>query len=124
MVLFRLSLQFAIIIAIWMIAGFLQTSLLTFLPRGLIGVTILFVLLYSKILPFHHVSMGANFLLTHLILLFIPSTVGLIEYKDLIFTQGIKLMLISLASPILMFFIVGRTVEWLHKKEASWRSSE
>ncbi len=121
MVLLRLLLQLAIIIAIWLIAGFIQTFLLTFLPRGFIGLMLLLALLYSKILPFHHVSMGANFLLTHMILLFIPSTIGLIEYKDLIITQGPKLIVISIVSPVLMFFIVGRTVEWLHKLENRWR---
>ncbi len=119
--LLKLLLQLTIIIIVWMIAGLLHASLLTFLPRGFVGLTLMLAILYSKILPFHYVSMGANFLLSHMILLFIPSTIGLIEYKDLILTQGVKIMVISIISPILMFFIVGHIVEWLYKLEKSWK---
>ncbi len=117
----KLTVQLLLIIAIWILAESIQALLLPFIPAHIVGLIILLILLYGKILPFDYIRYGANFLLAHMSLLFIPPVVGIIQHKQTIIAYGLPLIVISIISPIIMFFVLGHSVRWLCSIEAKWR---
>lgn len=86
------------------------------LPGSIIGLLILLVLLHMKIVPKQLIAEGAGFLLTILTLLFIPATVGVINYPELLSWYGISLLIITIISTI---FTIGFTAKIAQRLEVS-----
>lgn len=111
-----ICLHILLLVVIWEISRFIQ-YLIPFLPQGLIGMIALFLLLYFQILPLSKIALGANFLLSHMLLFFIPATIGITKYKDVLISHGLQIFLGSLLSSILMILLIGRAVEFLIRWE-------
>ncbi len=72
---------------LYMIGSFIQQLLHIPIPGSMIGMLLLFLLLMTGIVKEKWISRGANMLLSHLTLLFIPATVGVMDYVEL-FQEG------------------------------------
>ena len=53
-------------------------------PGSIVGLLLLFVCLYFRIIPVELIKDGAGFLLAFLALFFIPATVGIMDYPELL----------------------------------------
>lgn len=71
-----------------------------------------------KIIPKQFVAEGASFLLPLLTLLFIPATVGIINYPELLSWYGIILLFITIISTILTFVLTAKIAQKLEKYES------
>ncbi|ADY57330.1 LrgA family protein [Syntrophobotulus glycolicus DSM 8271] len=86
-------------------------------PGSLIGLALLFLLLHFNIVPCKWVMIGGNWLLTELILFFIPSVVAVIQYQDILQKIGIDLFFIILIGTITVMISSGLTAElMMHHK--------
>lgn len=89
------------------------------LPGSIIGLIILLLLLLFKIIPKEFVADGATFLLSVLTLLFIPATVGVINYPELLSLHGVVLVIIVVLSTIFAIGVTGKFAQRMEKKETN-----
>lgn len=83
------------------------------IPGSILALILLFIGLCLKIVPERWIENGAGFLLGILMLLFVPTTVGIMNYPSLISLNGALLMFIVLLSTITTIVIAGRTGQLL-----------
>ena len=106
-----------IILAVWSCADVLQKLLNLSVASGVLGFFLLLFLLEMKWLKLAHVEHGANLLLGELLLFFIPPVVGVIQYQDLLFASGWKILLVILISTALVMMVSVFTVRMCLKQE-------
>ncbi|AZU62763.1 CidA/LrgA family protein [Neobacillus mesonae] len=76
------------------------------IPASMFGLCLLFLALFLKIIKLEWVEKGANWLMAELLLFFIPSAVGIVNYDEIISLQGAEIvMLIGISTMI----VVGMT---------------
>ncbi|WP_117168727.1 CidA/LrgA family protein [Paraliobacillus sediminis] len=64
------------------------------IPASMIGLVLLFLALFFKIIKIEWVEQGANWLMAELLLFFIPSAVGIVNYEEIASWQGVEIVLI------------------------------
>ncbi|MDC4944704.1 CidA/LrgA family protein [Acinetobacter baumannii] len=106
-----------IILVVWGCAYVLQKLLNLPVASGVLGFFLLLFLLEMKWLKLAHVEQGANLLLGELLLFFIPPVVGVIQYQDLLFASGWKILLVILISTALVMMVSVFTVRLCLKQE-------
>lgn len=74
---------------------------------------ILFLLLAANVIKPDWIEEGARFMVDHLVLFFIPATVGIINFFDLFAGKGFLLIFIVLFSTVLVMSSSGVTSQWL-----------
>ncbi|MFJ9463716.1 CidA/LrgA family protein [Viridibacillus arvi] len=103
------------------IFSFVGTTIVNLLgvkfPGSIVGLLILLALLLSKIMPVSLIEEGAGFMLAILPLFFVPATVGVIKYPELLSLHGILLLLTVIASTICTIIVSGRICIIIEKKE-------
>lgn len=78
----RVLFQVGLLYSISMLGTVVSRILSIGIPGSLIGMALLFLLMKCKVIELKWIETGANFLLAELLLFFIPSSVGIIEYKN------------------------------------------
>lgn len=78
------------------------------LPGSIIGLLLLLGCLLSGIMPAKFVKEGAGFLLPILTLLFIPATVGIMNYPELLSGYGVILIVIVTISTLITLVLTGK----------------
>ncbi|MBS4189873.1 CidA/LrgA family holin-like protein [Bacillus sp. FJAT-49705] len=86
------------------------------IPGSIIALILLFICLCLKIVPVKWIENGAGFLLSILMLFFIPTTVGIMNYPSLLSFQGALLVLAVLLSTIISIAIAGKVGQFFEKK--------
>lgn len=84
-----------------------------FIPGSVIGMILLFLLLSTNILKVSWIEEGAQVIIRHMILFFIPATVGIINYFGLFSGRGFLLIVIVLISTVLVMVgsgLVGQSL--------------
>lgn len=94
----RISFQIALIFVIWMIAYALKNRLNLPIASGILGFFLLLMLLQTKCLKLETVEQGANVLLAELLIFFIPPVVGVIQYQELLISNGLKILIVIVLS--------------------------
>ena len=84
---------FGILVGIFLSGELLRRRLELFLPGSLVGMLLLSVLLFSGVLKIAQVESAADSLLRHLILLFVPSTVGIMVFATSIAGTAVEIVL-------------------------------
>ncbi|TWI56912.1 CidA/LrgA family protein [Halalkalibacter nanhaiisediminis] len=91
----------------YMIGEWIQETFHLFIPGSIIGMLLLFTLLVTKVLPVRFIEQGTHLILQHMPILFLPVTVGTIQFLDLFAGKGILLIVIALMSTIMVFLTSG-----------------
>lgn len=119
--LLNITLQIAFLYVLSLLGGIIVEFLHVPLPGSIIGLIILLLLLHMKIVKKEYVADGAGFLLPILTLLFIPATVGVVNYPELLSWLGVSLLIITIISTI---FSLGVTAKFAQKLEQTERQKE
>ncbi|WP_256760169.1 CidA/LrgA family protein [Cohnella sp. WQ 127256] len=77
------------------------------IPGSLIGIAILFVLLQLKVIRFDWIDLGSKWLLANMLLFFVPATVHIIEYKNLVMSSGLRIVLTIICSIVIVMVCAG-----------------
>jgi holin-like protein len=85
------------------------------IPGSILGIAIVFFLLEAKVITLDWVEAGANLLIAELLLFFIPSAVGIIQYRQLIIANGARFGLVILFSTITVMICTGLIAEYVNK---------
>ena len=86
------------------------------IPGSIVGLLLLFLCLTLKIIPVKIIENGAVFLLSILMLFFIPATVGIMNYPSLLSVQGLLLIATVLISTAFSIIIAGRAGQRFEKR--------
>ena len=88
-----------------------------FIPPSIIGLVLLWALLMLNIINAKLIQDGASFLIAFLTLFFIPSTVGVVEYPELLTLSGLLLVLAVFVSTVMVIIITGKVSQFIERKE-------
>lgn len=84
-------------------------------PGSIWGLIILFLLLKFKIVKLEWVSSGGDWLIREMLLFFIPSSVGILSYGNLMLHQGIQIVVTIVTSTALVMLVTGAIAETVWK---------
>lgn len=104
---------------IGVVGNFLQQWLNLPLPGTLVGMLLLFVLLLTGVVKLEHVEQGAAVLISELLLFFIPSAIGVIQYTQLFGSTGAMLLgviVTSIVTLLLSVLIITLSIMKLRRK--------
>lgn len=81
------------------------------IPGSIIGIVILLVLIQLKIIPLEKIELGANFLIAELLLFFIPSAIGVIQFQEILKHDWSQLLFSISGSVICLVLFVSMATE-------------
>lgn len=109
-------LQICILYIFLSIGTVIQNFFHLVIPGSIIGLLLLFTCLCFKIIPVKWIESGAGFLLSLLMLFFIPTTVGVMKYSSLLSFHGVLFVLAVLLSTFITLAITGTAGQFFEKK--------
>lgn len=77
----------------------------------------LFVMLLSRLIPLELIEDGSRFFISHMLLFFVPAVVKLVEYKSLLLSHGVGIMVTVLLGSVWVMFSVGFVVDKIYALE-------
>lgn len=104
---------FSIIIFCLFSGDLLSKSLNLLIPGNVLGMILLFLSLYFKIVKLKDIEKVANGLIKILSFLFVPVAVGIILYLDIIYKNAIPLLFSIVISTFAVLLTTGFTVQFL-----------
>ncbi|GIN87696.1 holin-like protein CidA [Heyndrickxia sporothermodurans] len=99
------------------IMGEIATFLHLKIPGSILGLVLLFILLQMKIVKLKWIEIGGNWLVAELLLFFIPSAVGIIQYKHLLLDNGLKIIAVIFISSTIVMICSGLLAEKMAKRK-------
>ncbi|WP_353856652.1 CidA/LrgA family holin-like protein [Bacillus sp. Bos-x628] len=98
-----------------------MNALATFLhlriPGTILGIFVIFLLLHFNIIQLKWIELGAVWLLGELLLFFIPSAVGVIDYGKLLSQYGVSIVLVVLLSTFVVMLSTGMMTQLIAKRK-------
>lgn len=108
----QIVIQVLVLFGFYFIGSWIKNILGLAIPGSIIGMLLLFLLLLAGWFPTKWIDKGASLLLSHLPLLFIPVTVGIMEYFDLFKGKGFLSIIIVVVSTIIVMVVSALVSQW------------
>lgn len=108
--------QFLILLVINFLGIFIQNIFHLPLPGTILGMIILFILLWTKVLKVESIEKVCNFLVLNMIIFFLPPAVELLEYMTLLEKGFFKIIILLIVTTVITMVITGKTVEFCIKR--------
>ncbi|MFB5266867.1 CidA/LrgA family protein [Paenibacillus enshidis] len=103
----RSVIQIALLLALSAALNTLVNWLHWPVPGSIIGMAILFILLQTGVVRLSWIEAGANWLLAELLLFFIPSAVGVMDYGPMLEHNGMIILLVVLLGTFIVMAVTG-----------------
>jgi holin-like protein len=103
---------FSLLVVFFLLGSFLHGQGLP-IPGGVLGLILFYLALSSGLVKLQWVERAAGLILRHMVLLFVPLTVGLVEMGPVLSRQALAItasLLVSLAAVLLTTGLLG---QWL-----------
>lgn len=113
--------QIALLILFWYGADRAAAWLHLPFSGGLVGLMLVVALLMSGVLRPDLIERGADWLLSHMLLFFIPLVVSVVQFTDLLQSEGLRLLLAIGLGFVCVLLAVAFTVEWACRLERGRR---
>lgn len=113
----KILMQMAIIFFICLLGELISALLPIPFPASVIGMILVFLLLLSGSLKVYHISKQTDFLLSNMVLFFIPPAVGIIENIHYLDGKLLIFLFICIFSTVVTFGITAWTVTAVMKWE-------
>ena len=108
--------QIAVIFSICVVAEGIAAILPFTFPSSVLGMLILLALLLTKVLKPKQLEETSGFFLNNMTFFFVPTCVGILKYTDVLFSNFWAIVLISILTTPLVFFVTGHVVQLTMKK--------
>jgi holin-like protein len=102
----------AIIVAIFLIGGWLHAHGVP-IPGGVLGLLLFYGALQTGTLKLRWVDRAADLLLRHMVLLFVPLTVGLMDLGPVLSRQAVAILASLIVSFLAVLLTTGLMGRWL-----------
>ncbi len=112
-----LPLQLLLYIGLYNACDFLVRWLHLPLPANVVGMVLLLLLIVTRIVPLGWVKAGASWLLAEMLLFFIPAVVAVINYGDLLRSEGWRICVVIGVSTLLVLAATSLVVDRLYRYE-------
>lgn len=109
----RIIIHIFILYVFYFIGVWIQQTFNLFIPGSIIGMLLLFMLFAFKIIKPKWIEQGTLILLRHMPLLFLPVTVGILNFLDVFSGRGFILIVIALVSTLIVMVTSGVTSQFL-----------
>jgi holin-like protein len=116
---FIMILQMAGLYGFYLFGTWLQHLFHLPIPGSIIAMLLLFFLLVTNVIKEEWLGQGGQFLLAHLPLLFVPATVGIIDYFSLFRGRGLLSIVAVVASTIIVMVLSAAIGQWGARKETT-----
>lgn len=83
------------------------------IPGSIMGMFLLLLLIERKWIPIEKIELGANFLIAELLLFFVPSAIGVIQFQEVLQKDWAQLFLVIAASIFFVLLFVGIATEFI-----------
>ncbi|ADU30536.1 LrgA family protein [Evansella cellulosilytica DSM 2522] len=113
---FRIIVHIGILYSFFWLGSFIQHTFQLRIPGSIIGMLLLFLLFTTKVIKPQWLEDGASLLLRNMPLLFLPVTVGILNYLGFFAGRGFLLIFIALISTFLVMVISGIMTQLLVRK--------
>ena len=105
--------EFIIIFIINYIGTIISKTLALPIPGTIIGLLLLFALLYYKIIKLNMIENVANFLLANMTIFFMPPTVNIMDSYQLLQGNFIKFVVLIIVSTVITMGVTGKVVQFM-----------
>ncbi|MFT8317420.1 MAG: CidA/LrgA family holin-like protein [Sporolactobacillus sp.] len=109
---FTIVFQAALLYLFSMIGNLLVTWLHLPISGSIIGLFIVLALLRFNILKLSTLEQGATFLMSEMLLFFIPSAVAIIQYKNQILQHGSQFLIVIVLSTMTVMIVTGIVAQY------------
>lgn len=89
------------------------------IPASMVGLILLLIALFTKIVKVEWIEKGAAWLLAELLLFFIPSAVGIVNYDEIFNIKGMETILLIAVSTFAVMVATGYTAEKIYNRKRS-----
>ncbi|MDE1181201.1 CidA/LrgA family protein [Paraburkholderia sp.] len=107
----RIAIQSAALCAIWVAADFIVRRFGLPVPGGVIGLIALLAALFCGGVTTRWIKAGADWMLSDMLLFFIPAAVAVVQYGGLFREDGWRLALVVIAGTLMVMVAVAVAVE-------------
>ncbi|MGG3468931.1 CidA/LrgA family protein [Neobacillus pocheonensis] len=87
------------------------------IPASMIGLVLLFLALMLKLVKLEWVEQGGKWLLAELLLFFVPSAVGIVNYKEILGWQGVETIVLIIFSTMIVMGTTAFVAEKLYNRK-------
>lgn len=109
--------QSALLAGVWLAADAFARAVGLPVPGGVLGLGVLLALLLSGRIAPRWVKAGADWLLSEMLLFFIPAAVAVVQYGGVFKEDGWRLALVVICGTLIVMFAVAVAVEQTAKLE-------
>lgn len=103
--------QVGILFGLCWVSLYIEKLLPITFPSSVIALILLLILLLIRVIKVDHVREKSDFLLGNLPFFFIPATVGIIQYKETILSNGVAFLAICVISMVMTFAVTAWAVQ-------------
>lgn len=103
--------ELGIILLICVLGEVIHSIFKLSIPGNVVGMIILFILLYFGVIKVNMISQVSNFLLDHLAFFFVPAGVGILSCMPFLKSKWIIFLAICLISTIIVIAVTGWTIQ-------------
>jgi holin-like protein len=107
----RIAGQSTFLAVLWLAADYAARRLGLPVPGGVIGLAALLVLLFTGSIAPRWVKAGADWLLSDMLLFFVPAAVAVVQYGGLFKSDGWRLALVVVGGTLAVMVAVAFTVD-------------
>jgi holin-like protein len=107
----RIAVQSAALAGLWVVADFATRMLHLPVPGGVVGLVVLLALLFCGGITPRWIKAGADWLLSDMLLFFIPAAVAAVQYGGLFREDGWRLALVVVGGTLMVMIAVAFAVE-------------
>lgn len=104
----------------WWIGDILNKTFHIPMSAGILGMLLLLVCLFLRIIKIEQVSMGAYAVLGELLLFFLPVVVAVVQYKELFLTEGWQIVLCIVIGTISVMLSTSLTIYYYNRAKKYW----
>lgn len=119
---FTLLKQILILAAFWAVGYVLHQQLGVPISAGILGMLLLLICLFLKVIKIEQVAMGASVVLGELLLFFVPVVVAVVQYKTLFMTEGWQIVLSIALGTILVMLSTCLTIHYYNRLKSYWQT--
>ncbi|WP_052255615.1 CidA/LrgA family protein [Salinicoccus sp. YB14-2] len=115
--LLKIVFQIGMLYVLYRIGEWIADTFNLMIPGSVIGMILLIILLFTKMLKIEWIEDGAGFMVKHLPFFFIPAFIGMMVYYKIFAGKGILLLIIVIFSTALVMVVSGLIGERFKRRE-------